>query len=335
MPLLTIAFPTYKRAHRIVDTINDTLQHKSKDIEVIVCDNSEDYDTKNILENIKDKRFSYYRNGRNLGFCGNFKQCIMNANGNFVLIVSDEDRIHHSALNDILNIIEDNGGGNHIISEIISGVAYIEEINRYYVAPPKNKNSFLKSNQIKKHYIYKLLRSYISGFLFNVKIAKKVYETKMKDFENTETYFYFPFWILSWLSLESGGVYTYNTKPLILKTQNEAKGYIEDEKGIAKKLFSFDSEIRCFRDKVILSKNDTLSIGANLDAYNIYYMKNVILRYDKSITFKNALKKYKEILEEYRKYPSLSIIYFYYLSFMIKVKSIIKKLIRYKPKYKT
>lgn len=157
----------------------------------------------------------------------------------------------------------------------------------------------------------------------------------MKDFENTETYFYFPFWILSWLSLESGGVYTYNTKPLILKTQNEAKGYIEDEKGIAKKLFSFDSEIRCFRDKVILSKNDTLSIGANLDAYNIYYMKNVILRYDKSITFKNALKKYKEILEEYRKYPSLSIIYFYYLSFMIKVKSIIKKLIRYKPKYKT
>lgn len=111
MPLLTIAFPTYKRAHRIVDTINDTLQHKSKDIEVIVCDNSEDYDTKNILENIKDKRFSYYRNGRNLGFCGNFKQCIMNANGNFVLIVSDEDRIHHSALNDILNIIEDNGGG--------------------------------------------------------------------------------------------------------------------------------------------------------------------------------------------------------------------------------
>ena len=42
-----------------------------------------------------------------------------------------------------LNIIKENiRGGQQQISEIISGVAYIEEQDRYYVAPPKNKNKF-------------------------------------------------------------------------------------------------------------------------------------------------------------------------------------------------
>ena len=171
MSLLTIAFPTYKRPLRIKDAVDDTLKLDCNEIEVIVCDNNEDYKTRDLLSSIKYFRFKYYRNDKNLGFCGNFKSCIMNAKGKFVLIVSDEDRVNHSAIYDILNIIKENiRGGQRQISEIISGVAYIEEQDRYYVAPPKNKNKFLPPLEAKKHPLYKLLRSYISGFLFNTKI---------------------------------------------------------------------------------------------------------------------------------------------------------------------
>lgn len=348
-PLLTIAFPTYKRPHRIADSVIDTLKNDSKDIEVIVCDNSEDYLTKDKLENIKDERFSYHRNGKNLGFCGNFKQCIMNANGSFVLIVSDEDRINHSALDDILRIIKKQNlahrGGqqqnanmhdSNQITEIISGVAYIENQDRWYITPPKNKNAHLSSKKTKNHPLYKLLRSYISGFLFNTKIAKYIYNNKIKDFEDTETYFYYPFWIIGWLSLEFGGAYTYNSKPLILKTQNDNSNYIGE--GIGKKVqkvFSFASELECFVDKMKLSKDDTICIKSSLDAHSIYYIKTTTLRYDTSISWDDAYKQLLSKLKENRKYPYFSIIHFYYLSALMRAKAIIKRLIGYKQKYKT
>ncbi len=116
--MLTIAFPTYKRPHRIIDAVNDTLKIDSNDIEVIVCDNNEDYKTRDILSNIKDKRFKYYKNEKNLGFCGNFKSCIMNAKGEFVLIISDEDRINHDAIPDILNIINRGGAARNFRNHI-------------------------------------------------------------------------------------------------------------------------------------------------------------------------------------------------------------------------
>ncbi|RDU58447.1 glycosyltransferase [Helicobacter sp. MIT 99-5507] len=108
MGLLTIAFPTYKRPFRIKEAVNDTLKMDCNEIEVIVCDNNEDYQTRDLLSDIKDSRFKYYRNNKNLGLCGNFKSCIMNATGKFVLIISDEDRINPSAIYDILNIIKEN-----------------------------------------------------------------------------------------------------------------------------------------------------------------------------------------------------------------------------------
>ncbi|WP_181646840.1 glycosyltransferase [Helicobacter sp. 16-1353] len=378
MPLLTIAFPTYKRPHRIIESISDTLSNKSQDIEVIVCDNSEDYLTKEILANIDDKRFSYYRNGKNLGFCGNFKQCIMNANGEFTLIVSDEDRINHAALNDILDIIKSQNiayrGGQqqesksleskslesktkdsqipqsntpesqeskptqstpNAITEIISGVAYIDEIDRYYVAPPKNKNVHLSPNQTKSHPLYKMLRSYVSGFCFNTKIAKYIYQHRISPFVDGETYFYYPFWVVGWLSLEFGGAYTYNSKPLIFKTQNDNSSYIEMGEKKAQKVFSFASEIRCFEDKIKLSINDNLLIQSSLDAYNLYYIQNTTLKNDTSISWVEARKRLFGVLKENRKYPLFSIMHFYCFKAQLKFKKIIKKLIRYKPIYKT
>ena len=117
MSLLTIAYPTYKRPFRVKEAVVDTLRLESDEIEVIVCDNNEDSKTKDILSSIEDSRFHYHSNGKNLGFCGNFKSCIMNAKGEFVLIVSDEDRVNHSAIFDILHIIKDWGGSKKEVAK--------------------------------------------------------------------------------------------------------------------------------------------------------------------------------------------------------------------------
>lgn len=178
-----------------------------------------------------------------------------------------------------------------------------------------------------------MLRSYISGYLFNTKIAQNIYKNEMKEFQDCETYIYFPFWIVGWLGLKYGGIYTYNSKPLIFKMPNDANGYVEDTSK-AKKLFSFESELRILYDKIRLSKNDDLIIQCNLDANNIYYIKNVTLKYDKSIQWDKAFTKIKEIIKQNRKHPKISIIYFYYFSILMKTKNIIKKIIRYKSKYK-
>lgn len=177
------------------------------------------------------------------------------------------------------------------------------------------------------------MRSYISGFLFNTKIAQDIYINKIKEFEDSEVYFYFPFWIVGWLGLDSGGLYTYNSKPLIFKMQNEKFGYIEDTKQ-ANKLFSFKSELQCLRDRIHLSKHDKAFTQSSLDAYNIHYIKYTILKHDKTISWEEAFKEIKQALKEGRKYHRLSIIHFYLFDYINKAKTIIKKIIRYKPKYK-
>lgn len=224
-------------------------------------------------------------------------------------------------------------GGKLEISEIISGVAYIEEQDRYYIAPPKNKNQLLSPNKAKKHPLYKLLRSYVSGFLFNTKIAQNIYKNHIQPFENSEMYFYYPFWIIGWVGLNYGGLYTYNSKPLIFKTKNDSNGYIEDTTK-ACKLFSFDSELKCLENKIELTKNDKLLIKSNIDANNIYYIKYVTLKHDKTIKWNEAFKKIKILLKNKRKYYMLSIMHFYFLNYLYKLKSIIKKTINHKPKYK-
>lgn len=62
-PLITVAIPTYNREEVLLDTIKDVLSQSEKNIELIIIDQTIKHNPKvqSELENIKDKRYRYFR----------------------------------------------------------------------------------------------------------------------------------------------------------------------------------------------------------------------------------------------------------------------------------
>ena len=64
--LISILIPTYNRPEKTLRAVYSALQQNYSHIEVIVTDNSDNDQTKNLLESIiSDKRLRYYKNETN------------------------------------------------------------------------------------------------------------------------------------------------------------------------------------------------------------------------------------------------------------------------------
>lgn len=112
-PTLTISIPTYNRANLIGETldsillqINDSTRAR---IEVLVSDNCS---TDNLPGLIADyqKRYpgiiTYVRNAENIDFSPNVNASVCKARGDFVLIMSDDDCLESSAIEDVLKVLD-------------------------------------------------------------------------------------------------------------------------------------------------------------------------------------------------------------------------------------
>ncbi len=94
-PILTIAVPTYDRPDKLGYLAKEILLHASSmgGVDVVICDNSSDQQA---LENenlFKDSMVRYSKNDENLGFHGNLLQCIAQAKGEWLWIISDDDEV--------------------------------------------------------------------------------------------------------------------------------------------------------------------------------------------------------------------------------------------------
>ena len=96
MKKLSICIPTYNRPDSIdslsKDFFSPILDKYSEMIEIIVCDNSDEYECL-LNERFLDSRVKYDKNLVNLGFAGNIKKCIELATGEFLWIIADDDEI--------------------------------------------------------------------------------------------------------------------------------------------------------------------------------------------------------------------------------------------------
>lgn len=103
-PLLSITIPTYNRAHLLkknliqlqseLHGIDDTL------VEIIISDNCSPDSTQEVVEALiaEGLPIKYIRNASNFGWGFNFFQCFNRANGQYVLILSDDDLLADGAL---------------------------------------------------------------------------------------------------------------------------------------------------------------------------------------------------------------------------------------------
>ncbi len=92
-PLITILITTYNRSELLKYAIQSVLNQTLKDIEIIILDDASPDDTKSVVESYSDKRITYIRQTRNVGFTQNFKTGIKKAKGTYIFLLSDDDMI--------------------------------------------------------------------------------------------------------------------------------------------------------------------------------------------------------------------------------------------------
>lgn len=108
--LLTIAIPTYNRKPFLkenLDVLLPQVEEVPDQIEILISDNASTDGTKEYVNEIKDRfNISYSRNTENLGADGNFLQCFYKAQGEYLLILSDDDILLPGSLKKLLALLK-------------------------------------------------------------------------------------------------------------------------------------------------------------------------------------------------------------------------------------
>ena len=107
-PIISICIPTYNRARKVNELVNNILKFKGDDIEVIVLDNFSTDNTNLLLNKIKDIRFSYVKNIKNIGGIQNGFRSLMIANGEYCFICLDKDIIDYRYIGDLIKHVKKN-----------------------------------------------------------------------------------------------------------------------------------------------------------------------------------------------------------------------------------
>lgn len=92
-PLVTIAIPTFNRASWLGDCILSALSQTYPHFEVLVSDNASTDKTSEVLRQFSDPRIRVVRQQTNIGLLPNWNACLSEAEGDYVVFVSDDDRI--------------------------------------------------------------------------------------------------------------------------------------------------------------------------------------------------------------------------------------------------
>lgn len=100
-PLVTIAIPTYNRCGTLGAAIDSALAQAFDRFEVLVCDNASIDGTDALLAGYADPRLRVVRQPQNIGLVGNWNACLAQARGDLLLVLSDDDGLVPTALQDL------------------------------------------------------------------------------------------------------------------------------------------------------------------------------------------------------------------------------------------
>jgi glycosyltransferase involved in cell wall biosynthesis len=153
--LISILIPTYKRLNYLKEAVSSCLNQTYANIEVIVI---QDPTPDGLVEEItvwgKDittvnHRVKFYSNETNKGLAGNWNECLSKANGEYVLIIGDDDRLMPDCIEKLLigvNEGADVSFSNHFLindngEQLDISVENTKRFNRHYLEKGFLKNS--------------------------------------------------------------------------------------------------------------------------------------------------------------------------------------------------
>ena len=82
-PRISVGIPVYNGARWITETARSILGQTFTDLELVICDNDSQDDTREVCEQLaaQDSRVRYFRNEHNIGAPLNFNRCVEHARG--------------------------------------------------------------------------------------------------------------------------------------------------------------------------------------------------------------------------------------------------------------
>ena len=90
--LVSICVPTYQRPDLLRQAIASCLAQTYSDIEIIVCDDSKDDASKQMVQSLnKSQKIRYYQNRPALGQAGNVNRLFDLAQGDRLVLLHDDD----------------------------------------------------------------------------------------------------------------------------------------------------------------------------------------------------------------------------------------------------
>jgi glycosyltransferase involved in cell wall biosynthesis len=92
-PRFTIAIPTFNRARLLKGCVSSALSQTYPHFEVVVSDNASTDETQDMLRQFSDRRLRVIRQDTNIGLIPNWNACLKAARGDYILILSDDDRV--------------------------------------------------------------------------------------------------------------------------------------------------------------------------------------------------------------------------------------------------
>lgn len=217
--LLSICIPSYNRGHRAYPLVKGLLECcKSDEVEIVLSNNGSDKNTEGYqkLKEIDDPRFHYYEFAQNMRYWGNYNQVIRKSEGDWCLLLSDEDDIVVDYLPYYLDMIKNNPGLGVIKA---AGDDYPFEQEEYYQRGMEAvKRYFLGGN-------------YISGAMYNRKIVTNMLVDSLAERYSTENeaYYYYPHLFVELYALLYGDFYCGN-----LRLISKGEGICDQEQHVSK-----------------------------------------------------------------------------------------------------
>jgi glycosyltransferase involved in cell wall biosynthesis len=107
---LSICIPTYERPLSLENCLSSLEVANSNfqlNFEICISDNSENMYSEEIVSKFKNSLpITYKRNSTNLGYAGNFKNCVNMASGEFVWLIGDDDIIVPDSFKKLHNLFQ-------------------------------------------------------------------------------------------------------------------------------------------------------------------------------------------------------------------------------------
>lgn len=129
-PKYSIVIPTYRRVATLKETLESAInQDYNKRYDIIVCDNNPERndETEKYISSWEDDRLLYYKNTINIGMTGNWNRCIELCDGEYAVMIHDDDILLPNFLSQCDNILRE-------IKTVT--ILYPERINWYQSESP-------------------------------------------------------------------------------------------------------------------------------------------------------------------------------------------------------